>query len=212
MYKVIGIWDYDGKTLNSPSLFSAKRKTITGCCKDWRSICFCFMSMLWGGGERWGSQMTDQSDTQLHRTILTHLCNPVRHLYLYLSLCISFLCICLTTIPGCACLRGAPFSFNSSELLLGSHWPRPPIDKVYSLLWRHCDPSVCCAASPSACLPTHMARLVLTPEQKSQNCSSFIDRPSFFIGILFPAVFQSTETPASWSINFPRRMSNPIIE
>ena len=168
MYKVIGIWDYDGNTLNSPCLFSAKRKTITGCCKDWRSICFCFMSMLWGGRERWGSQMTDQSDTQLHRTILTHLCNPVRHLYLYLSLCNSF-----ARQPYLVAhvweIIFLLFLFNSSELLLGSHWPRPHIDKVYSLLWRHSDPSVCCAASPSACLPTHMAQPVLTPDQKSQN-------------------------------------------
>ena len=167
LYKIMGIWGNDGNTLNSPCLFSAKRETITGCCKDWRSICFCFMSVLWGGGERWGSQMTDQSDTQLHRTILTHLCNPVRLLYLYL--CICFLCFCLTTIPGCGCVKdcSSPFSLNSSELLLGSHWPRPHIDKVYSLLWRHCDPSVCCAASPSACLPTHMAQPVLTPDKKS---------------------------------------------
>ena len=164
-------------------------------------------------GERWGSQMTDQSDTQLHRTILTHLCNPVRLLYLYLYLCICFLCFCMTTIPGCGCVRDrySPFSFDSSELLLGSHWPRPHIDKVYSLLWRHSDPPVCCAASPSACLPTHKAQPVLTPDQKSQKSYFFReqDRPSF---ILFPAVSQSTETPASWSINFPRRMSNPIIE
>ena len=123
------------------------------------------------GGERWGSQMTDQSDTQLHRTILTHLCNPVRLLYLYFSLCICLICFCLTTIPRCACVRDyySPFPFNSSELLLGSHRPRPQIDKVYSLLWRHSDPSVCCAASPSACPPTHRAQLVLTPDQKSQN-------------------------------------------
>ena len=87
MSKIVGIWGNDGNTLNSPCLFSAKRKTITGCCKDWRSICFCFMSVLWEGGERWGSQMTDQSDTQLHRTILTHLCNPVRH-FCRICLCV----------------------------------------------------------------------------------------------------------------------------
>ena len=36
------------------------------------------MSMLWVWWERWGSKMTDQTDSQLHPTIPTHLSNSVR--------------------------------------------------------------------------------------------------------------------------------------
>ena len=109
-----------------------------------------------------------------------------------------------TWLRLCERLLFSFFLFNLSELLLGSHWPRPHIDKVYSLLWRHCDPSVCCAASPSACLPTHMAQPVLTPDEKSQNCSSFI-RLTF----LFPWHLISCCLPKHWNPSILKYQFSP---